>query len=135
MAERKAERRKLTKAPVGDMRDRISIERREVVPPQYGEPEATYQYTVLAEVWSKVDTSFYISTSQGDQLYNGVNTQKRPAYKFTIRFRDDVYSPNTVIRWRDQLYPIDAVADPEKRNLYLTLISILRGDDSLQANQ
>lgn len=135
MAKREVQRRKLTKSPIGDMRDRISLERRVTVPPQWDNPENTIAYTVIAEVWAKVDTSFMISSGQGDQNYNGVDLQRKPAYKFTVRYRDDIRSSDTVIRWRDQLYKIDDVGDPEKRQEYLVLVSMLRGDDDLQATQ
>lgn len=135
MAKREVQRRKLSKSPIGDMRDRISLERRTTVPPQFDNPENTISYVVIAEVWAKVETAFMVSTGEGDQNYNGVDLQKKPAYKFTIRYRNDLKSSDTVVRWRDQLYKIDDIADPEKRQEYLILSSMLRGDDDLGANQ
>ena len=134
MPKRSVEKRKLTKSPIGDMRDRISLERRTTVPPDMGETEASMSFEVIAEVWAKVDA---ITTYQGagDSSYNGVNTSKVPALKFTFRYQSVIYSSNTVVRWRDKLYAISDVSSPDERLEYTSIVSILRGNDTLEANQ
>lgn len=133
MANRTLERRKLTKASVGEMRERVSLERRSTVPPDFGEPENTIDYTVIAEVWAKVDSISY--QGSGEKMYNGVNISRVPALRFTVRFRSDVTTFDTAIRWRGQLYQINAVDSPEERQQYTYLTSFLKGDDTLGANQ
>lgn len=133
MAKRTVEKRKLTKAPIGDMRERISLERRSTVAPDFGQPENTIAYTVISAVWAKVDSISY--QGSGEKMYNGVNVSRVPALRFTIRFRTDLSSFDTVVRWRDQLYQIDAIDSPEERQQYCYLISFLKGAEDLGANQ
>lgn len=136
MAERKVGRRKLTKSAVGDIRDRISLERRVRLPPQdFENSDGSEVLTVIAEVWAKVETAFMISQGQGDANYNGVNLEKKPAYRFTIRYRGDLNSSNTVVRFRGKLFAIGEIGNPELRNEYETLVCPLRGLDTLEANQ
>jgi len=133
MAKRTVERRKLTKAPVGDMRDRISLERRTTVPPDFGEPENSIVFEVISEVWAKVDSISY--QGSGERMYNGVNISRVPALRFTIRNRSDLTSFDTIVRWRGQIYQINAIDSPEERLQYTSLISFLKGDESQGANQ
>lgn len=133
MASRIIERRKLVKASVGEMRDRISLERREMVSPNFGDPENTMAFTVIAEVWAKVSSITY--QASGEKNYNNVNISRIPALKFMIRYRDDIDFSSVVVRWRDKLYAIDFIGDPEERKEYTYITSILRGADSEEANQ
>jgi len=133
MAKRTVERRKLTKAPVGDMRDRVSLERRTTVPPDFGEPENSIVFEVISEVWAKVDSISY--QGSGERLYNGVNISRVPALRFTIRNRSDLTSFDTIVRWRGQIYQINAIDSPEERLQYTYLVSFLKGSEDEQANQ
>lgn len=135
MAERKASRRKLPKFPIGDMRDRIILLRRTTVPPQWGQPENTTTLVTIATVWAEVQTKMLASQGSGDKIYNGVDLQGKPAYYFTIRYRDDVDAFDTVIEWRDKYYQISSTESPEERNEYLTLVSLLKGADDLGSTQ
>lgn len=136
MAERKVKRRKLTKSAIGDLRDRISLERRSTVYGMSAEP--TEQHTVIAEVWAKVETPRADSIiASGDQFHNGVNTNALPDYRFTIRYRADLNSSDIIIRWRGELYHIEdtGIMSPEKRLEYLVIPARLAGDDTKEANQ
>jgi SPP1 family predicted phage head-tail adaptor len=119
------------------MRERISLERRVTVPATFNTPEPTEQYTVVATVWAQVDTPRMGDLYTGDQLYNGVNVQTTPTYRFIVRYRDDISSHDNVIRWNDELYKIydTGVISPERRSQYLVISARLVGDDTKGANQ
>jgi len=134
MPSRVIERRKLRKQPIGDMRDRILLQRRTITAPGFNSVGFTQSYETIREVWAKVETN------RGQRLFGGVelreNTETRASatHAFSIRWRTDV-TEQTRITFNDDLYRIIEVDDTEMRNEYLILFAKLEGDDDLEVNQ
>ncbi len=137
MPERRLSRRKLTKFSIGNMRDRVSLERRVTISAAFGDPEPTEQHTVIAEVWAQVDTPRMGNLGVGDRVYNGVNIQESSSYTFTIRYRDDITSHDTIIKWQGDIFKITktGIISPQRRNQYLVISAVLAGDAEKEANQ
>lgn len=134
MAERKVERRKLSKSAVGDLNERILLERRSASA-AWDSSEVLITHTTIQEVWAKIDTAFFISTGQGDEAYNGVNVHRKPAYKFTIRHRTDIDASSVTIKYNGVRYDIEAISNPEERGQYLVLTSTKWGTATTNGNQ
>lgn len=135
MAKRTAARRSLTKAPIGDMRDRISIERRTSTPPNIGQNDNVIVHTVVKSVWAKVNISK--DSNQGIQDFNGVNTNDAFRVRFVIREDSSLAlaSSDTVIRWRDEIYKIRSTKPIDERLEFTEITATLWGDDTQGANQ
>lgn len=128
MAYRQVNGRKLRKVSIGDMRECISLEVRERKAPVFGSASATMAYTVIDEVWSKIDTVNH------NRIFDGVALDEIPSHKFTIRFRCDI-TTETRIRYKDVLYRIVKSDNFEMRDEYLELYARIDGDDNKEANQ
>lgn len=128
MASRVIQDRKLRKVSIGDMRDRVSLERRSRQAPVFGSASATMGYSQIAEVWAKVETVYH------GRVFDGVSIENIPSHKFTIRYRDDI-TTETRIRYNDILYKIVKFDNFEMRNEYLELYARIDGDDEKEASQ
>ena len=133
MSRRRVSRRRLTKISIGDMRECISLETRTTLPPQFGQNTFTETYTVLDEVFAKVET---LEDQLGERNdYDGVNITNLATHKFTFRYLENVSKYSTYIRYNGELYRIEGIADPEERHEYLIVRARLKGSDNLEANQ
>jgi SPP1 family predicted phage head-tail adaptor len=132
MSQRRVSRRRLHKESIGDMRDRVRIEKRTTQPPEYNSPEFTESYTLVDEVWAKVSTIGY---TIGVKDYNEINIEERPTHKISIRYHAGINSEDHVIRFNSDLYDIKSVTNPEERNEYLVFHCRRLGLGSVGANQ
>lgn len=133
MSTRKVSKRRLKKYSIGDLRDRIKLHVRSIAPPGIDSASFSENYDTGTDLWSSVVTLDL--QGAGLNIFDNVNTNdERPTHKFTIRYNPDITSQN-VIGWRGQYYKILSVRNPEERNEYLELFSVLKGDDDFEANQ
>jgi SPP1 family predicted phage head-tail adaptor len=122
-------RRRKSKSPqVGDMRERILIQKRTMGTPDYGKASFKQGLSTIAEVWSSVETS------NGDEIFDGVDTKGKTVYHFSIRYRTDITFKN-IIGWNGENYKILPVEDPDIRKRFLFLHCVLLGDDGLEVNK
>lgn len=130
MAVRKVVRRRLKKYAVGDMRDRIGLYKREIKSPRFQSSKFQEEYTLITTVWASVTT-----LNLGEIVFNDVRIKGvSPSHKFVTRYRSDITS-ETRILWRDKYYEIIKTINPEERNGYLELYSVLVGSKELEANE
>jgi len=132
MAKRVVHRRRLQKVAVGDMREKIGLNERSIRPPAYGSADITEAYTLIANVWAKVDTLDY--QSSGRREFDGVDVGESATHAFTIRYRDGV-TAETVIDYGGELYKILRVTDLDERHQFLKLDAKVLGDNDKAANQ
>jgi len=132
MAERKVHRRRLQKAAIGDMRERVGLYERSIRPPVFGSADITEQYILLAKVWAKIDTIAFQGTGRDD--FGGVDVGERATHSFTIRFRDDL-TAETVIDYRGEHYKIIKTTDMDERQLFIKMDAKVLGDNDKAANQ
>lgn len=128
MPRRNVNFRRLRKSSIGDLRDCISLENRAITAPNFNNVGFTENYTQIIETWAKVETGFE------NRVFDQVALEPRPSHRFTIRFRDNI-TTETRIRYKDNLFRIIQIDNPEERDEYLILMARLEGDDQLEANQ
>jgi head-tail adaptor len=129
MSVRKVNKRKLTKFAIGDMRDRIEIFIRSIVPPGANSASPDEEYTLLREIWARLDHLL-----PGKVIFDEVDTDNQPTHIFTIRFWDDITSQNRIKNENDY-YKIVKVIDPQRRQEYLQLYCKLMGATIREANK
>lgn len=139
MSTRKVVRRRLKQYATGDLDARIKLVKRELKSPTFQSSKPRIQYTLIKEVWASVKT-----LTLGEIVFNEVKIKGKsnnnstaagaPSHLFVIRFRENVTS-ETRIEWRNNYYEIIKTINPEERNEYLELYSILAGTKELEANE
>lgn len=121
-------RRKARRPQVGDMKDRIDLQIRQLLPPAFGESEPTLGYTLPGTVWAQHDTT------KGIQLFNGVEIGDAITDTFQIRYRRDV-TTETRISFDGRYYEIAAVENLDGRKQFLFLMCKELGDNTVVANR
>lgn len=121
-------RRKSQSPQVGDMRERILLQERDIATPKFGSQKFSQDYTPIDEVWAGV------TTITGTPLFTGVNPDKAIDVIFDIRYRDDVTS-ETIVTWDGDNYEIIDPVDPDKRKRFLQLMCSTLGDSTKEANR
>jgi head-tail adaptor len=139
MSTRKVTRRRLKKYAVGDMRNRIGLYKRDIKSPGFQSSKFQEEYTLITKVWA-----FVATLNLGEIVFDNVRIKSKsgnfstksisPSHKFVIRYRSDITS-ETRILWRDKYYEIIPTINPEERNQYLELYSVLVGSKDLEANE
>lgn len=139
MPTRKVVKRRLKKYAIGDMRSRIGLYERDIKSPQYRSSKFQEEYTLITKVWAAVTT-----LNLGEIVFDDVRIKGKsgnfvtrsvsPSHRFVTRYRSDITS-ETRILWRDKYYEIIKTINPEERNEYLELYSVLQGSKELEANQ
>lgn len=132
MSRRTVSHRRLKKYNVGDMRERISLNLRNIQEPDFGSANFEQTFTEIVEVWAFVKT--FDAVGSGQKIFDDVDIGSQPTHLFVIRYYPDLTSEE-VIKWMDNNYEIVKIIDPEERHEYLELYSKLLGDENLEANQ
>lgn len=128
MPKRQISTRKLRKNSIGDLRDVISLETRQMLAPSFGSSSLSQNYTQVIQTWAKVETLDH------GRIFNQVALDPKTSHRFTIRHRDDI-TTETRIRHNDILYRISKMDNPESRNEYFIIYASVEGADDLEANQ
>lgn len=132
MGDLSVKRRKSKSPQVGDMRERVVINKRKMGAP--GNDSAAFMQTLtpIATVWAAAHTK---SGSTGVEVFNNVSKSNTDASNlFIIRFRSDVTFAN-IITYKGDNYKILPADNPDKRNRFLFLYCALLGEDDLDANK
>ena len=112
---------------VGDLKDRITLQTRDLTEPVFGARDFTETFVTSDTVWAKV------VTTQGRTFFDGVQTDQVISHQVTIRYLSTV-TPETWILLDDgnRLDIIDQ-EDLEERNEYLRLLCTDRGPSTKAA--
>lgn len=122
-------KRRPSKVPqIGDMRTRISIFQREMLPPVFESTSFTQSLTLIATVWSQVETV------GGTVIFDDTNLKSGTTHKFTIRFRSDVNTAN-IIQFDGDSYKILEADNSNLRKRFLFLFCALLGDETFEENR
>ncbi len=114
----KAQNRKIC---AGDLRNRITLQGRFIIPPT--EDDFTERFTDTANVFAMVKTLI------GTVVFDGVDTDVAATHDFFIRYRSDV-TAETWIEWNDIRYNILRVEDFDGRRTFLRLRCTESGETS-----
>jgi SPP1 family predicted phage head-tail adaptor len=98
--------------PIGEMRERITLQSPLLVPDGAGGADVSWEDA--ATIWAKVETR------SGDERINGERLAPRARRRLTIRHRDGL---NTAMRvlWKTRALDIRAIRDPDGRKHLLIL--------------
>ena len=94
----------MRRAHIGELNQRVTIQRANVVVNSYGEEITTW--VTLATTWAAVRNVPQREPFAADQFVSVVTTA------FTLRFRSDVTAKMRVVN-AGKIYEIDSVADPD----------------------
>jgi hypothetical protein len=123
---------------VGDLRDRIKILGKRILPPDHDSAVMKHVYSIYDRVWCAVETI------TGNKLFdNFVNLQEKTTHMFIIRYQqkfDSNINPESGLTFEhriefiDSAYEILTIDNPEFRNRFLFIQSKWLGEDNLRAN-
>ncbi len=115
----KIRRRKRTVC-IGDMQDEITIQDRDIIPPEFGKTDFDENFSNDLTVWSA------IKTVTGKTFFDGVNTDTPITHEIYIFFDATVTAESWII-FEDRRIDILKVEDFEERHEFMLLTCIDRG--------
>ena len=110
---------------VGDLRERITLQDRDIQPP--GDINFTESFTAPLIV------SAAVKTLSGVEIFDNTNIVRIATHDFIIRFQFGITQEKWIL-WRNERYDILVVENLEGRNQWLKLRSAVRGADTLVVN-
>lgn len=121
MATRVEVRRPRRKLCIGDLRDRIILQSRDITEPAFGARDFDEDFKQQDGVWAS------IRTTAGKVFFDGVNTDIAVTHEIRIRY-DSRVTAETWIELEDgRRLDVVNVEDLEERKEYLTLLCTERG--------
>lgn len=113
---------------VGDLRDRILLQDRDITEPTFGDVDFGEDFSSL-QAWAKVETT------AGKTFFDGVNVDVAVSHRVTIRYDRRVTAEWFVVLDDDQRLKIIDVEDFENRHEYLVLLCTERGSTTIEATK
>lgn len=110
---------------VGDLRERITLQDRDIQPP--GDINFTEQFSGLLVV------SAAVKTLSGVTVFDSTNIERIATHDFIVRFQTGITQEKWIL-WKNERYDILVVEDFDGRNEWLRLRSTVRGTDTLVVN-
>lgn len=110
----------------GDLRERITLQDRDIVEP--------FDINFTEEFSNPVVVPAAVQTIQGASFFDDTNIEQFTTHDFIIRFRPEV-TQETWILWQKERYDIIVVEKIDGRNEWMKLRCTIRGDDTLEVNR
>lgn len=110
----------------GDLRERITLQDRDIVEP--------FDINFTEEFTNPVVVPAAVQTVQGVSFFDDTNTEQFTTHDFIIRFRANV-TTQTWILWQNVRYNIVLAEQIDGRNEWLKLRSTVRGIGALEVNR
>lgn len=121
-------RKKKRQACVGDMRDRIIIQDRDIVPPVGDSVDLTELFSGDQPVWAG------INTVSGETIFDGTGTERDVTHRLITRYIEGVTSENWILTEGDERLDILDVENLDERSEYMLLRCTNRGTSSNAAS-
>jgi SPP1 family predicted phage head-tail adaptor len=121
-------RRKSRSPQIGDLRTKITINKRTITEPNFGQASHTESHTLIASPWASIETL------RGTEEFSGVDSDDNPSHLFIIRFRNDIHRDN-IITLNSKNYKILSTDNADERNRFHFLPCELLGDSVNSSNQ
>lgn len=110
----------------GDLRERITLQDRDIVEP--------FDINFTEEFSNPNIVPAAVETLTGVTVFDGTNTERVATHDFIIRFRAGVTQENWIL-WQKERYDILVVEKIDGRNEWMKLRSTVRSDDTLEVNR
>ncbi len=132
--------RRPSKSPqIGDMRERIIIYKRVMLPPAFESAAFQEALEVKATIWASLETK------KGDKVFSQVNLANDTAYIFCSRYTKieidpaDLLVPDAqardIILHKGQHYRIRTIEDRDKRKRFININCTLLGTATVEVNK
>lgn len=121
MGARKVVRRGRRKLCVGDLRQRVCLQKRTLTEPTFGDAEPGEDFEGTSEVWALV------KTTAGKVFFDGVNADVNVTHEVFIRYDPDVTATTWIELEDERRLDIVNVENLEERAEYLRLLCVDRG--------
>jgi SPP1 family predicted phage head-tail adaptor len=112
---------------IGDLRDEIEIQNRQIVAPDLGDVDYEEAFSTTTIVFSAIETV------SGQTIFDESNQERDVTHKIYIRYMAGV-TAQTWIKFKDELYDILKVENLEERNEFLLLRCSKRGTATVFSN-
>ena len=136
MATCKTRRFPREKICAGDLRHRISIEKRTHLEPEPGQSVGVNSFQVIKRTYSGIKT--LTGLFGGTARFDGVNVEDRPTHMFTVRKDNSILLPelsNYFVRYNSRLFRILRAAIKDEDTNLIDISATERGVDSQEANE
>jgi len=110
---------------VGDLRERITLQNRDIQAP--GDINFTEKFS------GPLVVSAAVKTLAGITVFDSTNVERIATHDFIIRFQSGITQEKWIL-WKSERYDILVVENLEGRNQWLKLRSAVRGTDTLVVN-
>ncbi len=117
----------------GDLRERITLEDRDIQPPFDTNFTESFSNPTIIPAAVKTISGGGLSGA-GVTVFDSSNIEQVVTHDFIIRFRVGV-TQEKWIRWRNERYNILVVENVDGRNEWLRMRTTVRGDDTLEVNR
>ena len=121
-------RQRLRRPALGDMRHLIQIQLRALAPVINDDIAAQEVFTTTNTVWAA------ITTTDGDEMFDGTNIADKIATIFTTRFITGI-TEERFVDFGGEKYNIVKVENFDERKLFMRLLCVKRGDNTLEVNK
>lgn len=119
---RKTIRKTRRKICVGDMRDRVKLQSRDITEPAFGATDFDEQFEGTSEVWALVNTT------AGKVIFNGVNADVAISHEIFIRHDPTVTAETWVELGDGRRLDVVNVENLDEREDFMRLLCTERGD-------
>ncbi len=130
MSQKQLLRKRRRQLCVGDLRDRVQIRGRVIVPPAFGAAEFDEKFSDDPETWAR------INTTAGKTVFDGVsNSDVAVTHEIGIRFDDQVTTECWVELENGSRLDVVLIEDLDERHEWMLLSCVERGDKDLAASK
>ncbi len=121
-------RTKKRKVCIGDLRDLIKLQNRDILEPIFGSPNFDEGFTDIAEVWAA------INTVSGKEHFDDVGVGTTITHLIYIRY-DALVTSETWVEFNNRRFDILDTEDVDERGEFLKLTCVDRGLVSKEASK
>ena len=120
-------RRPRRKPCIGDMRERIVLQTRDIQAPVYGDPDFTEKFAQLEPVWAS------IVTTPTTTVFDGANTDVNVSHKIVVRADPRITTETWILLEDGKRLDVVRSESIDERGEFVQMLCNERGDVSVEA--
>lgn len=121
-------RKKKRQICIGDLRDLIKIQSRNIAEPLFNSVDFNENFVDVSEVWS------LINTVDGKTFFDGVSTDINITHEIYINY-DQTVTAESWVEFESRRFDILRVEDLDERHQFMKLICAERGVNTIEATK